>query len=153
MDVQIRKALESDLDTLLTFEEGVVSAERPFDSTLKEGKIHYYDLLDLINSDLAELVVATYQEEIIGSGYAKILKAAPKNKFSAYAYLGFMYVKPSFRGKGVNKLIIEKLIAWAKSRDVKEVRLEVYDENIAAKKSYEKVGFKPLVLEMRLGIN
>jgi predicted GNAT family acetyltransferase len=30
--------------------------------------------------------------------------------------------------------------------------LDVYDQNIIAKKAYEKVGFKPHLLEMRLDI-
>ena len=44
-----REATEQDLEILLEFEQGVVTAERPFNSTLIEGEIHYYDFSDTIS--------------------------------------------------------------------------------------------------------
>ena len=152
MVVEIRKAIESEIETLLSFEKGIVAAERPFDHTLKEGEIHYYDLIELIKSENAEVLIAVVDNEIVGSGYAKILKAKPYQKFTAYAYLGFMYVKPAFRGQGINQKILRGLLEWARSKNLIEVRLEVYDENTIAKNVYLKAGFKPNLLEMRLEI-
>ncbi len=152
MTVEIRKAVESDIDILLGFEQGIVEAERPFNDPLKEGEIHYYDLTGLIRSDSAEVLVAVINDEIVGSGYAKIREAEPFQKFTEYAYLGFMYVKPAFRGQGINQKILQRLMDWAKSRDLTEVRLDVYDENTIAKNAYLKAGFKPNLLEMRIEI-
>ncbi|REC43392.1 GNAT family N-acetyltransferase [Chryseobacterium pennipullorum] len=146
-----REATEQDLEILLEFEQGVVSAERPFNSTLIEGKINYYDLNNLMQSPDALLLVAEDQNEIIGSGYALIKKSEKDyNRFKEYAYLGFMYVSPEHRGKGVNKVITDELVNWAKSRNISEVRLDVYSENESAIKAYEKAGFEPLLLTMRL---
>jgi GNAT superfamily N-acetyltransferase len=146
-----REATDQDLEILLEFEQGVVSAERPFNSTLIEGEIHYYDLKSLIQSSEATVIVAEENNEIIASGYA-LIKKAEKNyyQFKEYAYLGFMYVKPEHRGKGINKVITNELIAWAKSRGVTEVRLEVYAQNESAIKAYEKAGFESHILMMRL---
>lgn len=152
MAINIRPAKAEDIHTLLAFEQGIVEAERPFDKTLKEGEIHYYDLLELIASSKAEVLLAVVGEEIVGSGYAKILEAKPYQKHQQYAYLGFMYVKPAFRGQGVNQKILDGLFLWAKSMGISEVRLEVYNENEAAKKAYLKAGFKPNLLEMRIDI-
>ena len=152
MVVEIRKAIESEIETLLSFEKGIVAAERPFDSTLKEGEIHYYDLIGLIKSENAEVLVAVVNNEIVGSGYAKTLPAEPYQKFTEYAYLGFMYVKPAFRGQGINQKILHGLMDWAKSQNLTEVRLEVYEDNTVAKNAYLKAGFKPNLLEMRLEI-
>jgi GNAT superfamily N-acetyltransferase len=152
MIVEIRKAKEEEIDTLLDFEKGIIEAERPFDDTLKTGEIHYYDLIDLIKSDKAEVLVAVIDKEIVGSGYAKIVPAKPYQKFTEYAYLGFMYVKPLLRGQGINQKILQGLIDWAQKRNITEVRLDVYDENIAAKKAYLKAGFTPNLLEMRIDI-
>ena len=150
--VAIRKARKTEIDVLLSFEKGIIATERPFDNTLREGDIHYYDLIGLIRSDKAEVLVAVFDDEIIGSGYAKILAAEPYQKYAAYAYLGFMYVKPAFRGQGINQQILQALIAWAKTQHLTEVRLEVYDENTVAKNAYLKAGFKANLLEMRLEI-
>ncbi len=148
--VKIRPARVDEIGTLLSFEQGIVSAERPFDSTLQEGEIHYYDLVDLIESLSAEVVVAELDGELIGSGYALIKEAKPYLKHTHYAYLGFMYVKPEYRGQGVNKAILQTLQQWAINQNIREIRLEVYEENIVAKKAYEKAGFKGNLLEMRL---
>jgi GNAT superfamily N-acetyltransferase len=150
MEISIRPAKESDIDTLLAFEQGVVEAERPFDSTLKSGEIHYYNLTELINSPKAEVIIAYADNEIVGSGYAKILPAKPYERFQEYAYLGFMYVKPSFRGVGINQRILSYLIEWSRKNGLIEIRLEVYSENVTAQKAYSKIGFKPHMLEMRL---
>jgi len=150
--VQIRKAIESEIEILLIFEKEIINTERPFDNTLKDGEIHYYDLIELIRSEKAEVLVAVVNNEIVGSGYAKILRADVFQKYSEYAYLGFMYVKPGFRGQGINQKILNGLVDWAKGQSLTEIRLEVYDKNTKAKNSYLKAGFTPHLLEMRLEI-
>ena len=64
MEMIVRQAQEQEIDTLLEFEKGIVSAERPYDSTLKPGEIHYYDLLELIKSSEAEVLVAEIDGEV-----------------------------------------------------------------------------------------
>jgi GNAT superfamily N-acetyltransferase len=152
MKVEIRKALEAEIDVSLSFEKGIIATERPFDATLREGDIHYYDLIELIRSPKAEVLVAEINKEVIGSGYAKILPAKPYEKHNEYVYLGFMYVAPAFRGQGVSQKIVQGLMDWAKDIGLTEARLEVYAENEVAKRSYLKTGFKPHMLEMRLEI-
>ncbi len=152
MVVEIRKAIEAELEVLLVFEKEIIETERPFDNSLKAGEIHYYDLIELIRANTAEVLVAVVNNEVVGSGYAKILPAEPFQKYAEYAYLGFMYVKPGFRGQGINQKILNGLIDWAKRQNLTEVRLEVYDKNTKAKSSYLKAGFTPNLLEMRLEI-
>ena len=147
-----RPATTKDLPTLHQFEQGVIKAERPFNPTLKAGKVHYYDLETLLNNPYAIIIVGELDGVIITSGYVKILTAKPQFKFEQYAYMGFMYVLPEYRGKGVNKRLLNELIAWAKTRGIQEVRLDVYEENMPAVRAYEKRGFKKLLVEMRLEI-
>ncbi|OPC01848.1 acetyltransferase [Elizabethkingia ursingii] len=148
--IKLRHATEGDLPALLEFEQGVVTAERPYNPTLIEGEIHYYNLNSLIDSENAALIVAEDDENIIASGYA-LIKNTEKDyyNFDRYAYLGFMYVKPEYRGKGVNKLILDELTNWSKDQGVSEIRLEVYSDNVPAVKAYEKAAFEPLILLMR----
>ena len=148
--IVIRPASLADMDTLLDFEKGIMLIERPLDVTIKEGDIHYYDLATLIQSPDAEVVVAEQDGELIGSGYAHIIDSKPYLTHRQHAHLGFMYVKPEHRGKAVNKLIIDALQQWGLSKGVTEFRLEVYHNNPGAIRAYEKVGFMPLLLEMRM---
>ncbi len=148
----IRIATMNDMDTLLLFEQGVIAAERQYDSTLKRDPINYYDLRALIESPDAEVVVAEEAGEIIGSGYAHIKEAEVFLQHTHYAHLGFMYVKPAHRGKGVNSKIITALKQWAVSKSITEIRLEVYENNTNARKAYEKAGFAGHLLLMRMSI-
>ncbi len=151
-EIIIRKALLKDLNTLLRFEQGVIAAERPFDSTLKKGHIHYYDLEEMIAAPHIELVVAEQDDMLIGSGYARIEKAKHYLQHNHHAYLGFMYTDPEHRGKGVNKKIIDTLKDWAATQNITELRLDVYNNNVSAIKAYQKAGFSSHMIEMRMGL-
>ena len=148
-EVKIRKATLDDIETLLVFEQGVIRAERPFDKTLHEDPVNYYDIEAMIRADNIELVVAEIGEQIIGSGYARIEKSKHYLKHRVHAYLGFMYVVPEHRGKGINKKIINALKLWAQAQNITEFRLDVYHNNSAAIKAYENAGFVKHMIEMR----
>jgi len=150
--IVIRKAELHDMDTLLSFEQGVIAAERPFDSTLKKGATNYYDIEKMITATDVELVVVTLENKLIGSGYARIENAKPYLQHAQHAYLGFMYVVPEHRGKGVNRLVIDALTKWAASKNITELRLDVYQNNEPAIAAYEKVGFVKHMVNMRMGI-
>lgn len=151
--ITTRKAQPSDLDILLSFEQGIITAERPFDPTLKDGEIHYYDLAKMIAASDVEVIVAELNGEVIGSGYARIIQSKDYLKHNRHCYLGFMYVKPEYRGKGVNNLVLEALKQWTLDQGINELRLEVYNDNQPAIRAYEKAGFTPNLLEMRIGID
>jgi len=150
--ITIRKASITDLEKLLEFEQGIIAAERPFDPTLKQEKIHYYDIKKMITAPHIEVLVAEIDSEIVSSGYARIEEAKPYLNHKTYAYLGFMYTLPEHRGKGVNSKIIEALKDWCRSQEIKELRLDVYNDNPSAIKAYEKVGFKKHLINMRIGL-
>lgn len=151
-NIEIRIAKPEDLETLKSFEQGVILAERPFDETLKPDPISYYSIEDLLNDSKTIVAVATLNNTLIGSAYATIREAKKHLKHNTYAYLGFMYVDPKQRGKGVNKSIIDFLFKWIKEQNTSEVRLDVYSENNAALRAYEKAGFKKHMVNMRMKI-
>ncbi|PWG80608.1 GNAT family N-acetyltransferase [Pararcticibacter amylolyticus] len=150
-NIVVRSATHADKEVLLQFEQDVIAAERPFDDTIKEGDINYYDIDAMINLPNIQLLVAELKGQLIASGYARIENASPYLKHRQYAYLGFMYVVPEHRGKGINKQIIGALQQWTLSMGVTELRLEVYEDNKPAIRAYEKLGFKALLLTMRKG--
>lgn len=150
--ISIRRAHLNDLDKLLAFEQGIIAAERPFDETLKTGVIHYYDIEKMILAPHIEVLVAEIDSEIIGSGYARIEEAKPYLVHESHAYLGFMFTDPNHRGKGVNSKIIEALKDWCRSKNIFELRLDVYNDNPSAIKAYEKVGFKKHLINMRVSL-
>src|SRR5687768_10384522 len=140
--VAVRPALIGDLDVLLRFEQAIIESERPFDAQLRSGdNVHYYDLEAMLSSLDVRVVVAELNSEIIGSGYARIETAKPYLMHRQHSYLGFMYVVPEHRGKGVNGSIVDALEAWSASQGVSQMKLEVYAFNTPAIKAYEKAGY------------
>lgn len=152
-EIRIRPAEMRDLETLLEFEQGVIETERPFDPTLRKGFIHYYDLEEMIRASHIHFVVAETGTAIIASGYVRIETAKPYLDHSTRGYLGFMYTHPSWRGKGLNKLIIDELKQWSKQQNLKELRLDVYFDNEKAIKAYEKSGFTRHMIHMRMNLD
>lgn len=150
LEIQIRPARADELKELLAFEQGIIAAERPFDPTLRMGEIHYYDLAALVASDDAQVLVAECAGRLVASGFAQLRVSKEYVEHRRHAYLGFMFVAPDHRGRGLNGRIVRELIDWARARGVTELQLEVYAQNAAAIRAYEKLGFRPRLLEMRL---
>jgi GNAT superfamily N-acetyltransferase len=151
-NVIIRQALIEDRAALLMLEQQIIMVERPFNSAIKANHAVYYDLDNLFVDDTAILMVADLAGQIIGTGYAQVRDSKTSLKHSKHAYLGFMFVVAEFRGLGINKLIMEKLIDWSKKQGVLDIYLDVYNANHAAIRAYEKVGFAKSKVEMKLNI-
>ena len=111
-------------------EQALINSDRSFDNTIK-AQANYYDIEEMITASNAEIVVAELNHEIIGSGFARIENSKPYLKHQNHAYLGFMYVDPNYRGKGVNQKIIEALKQWAISQHINEMQSRVYNNNLS----------------------
>lgn len=149
----IRAATLKDIPELLIFEQGIIDAERPMDITLKREKTHYYDLPYFINDPDIQLLVAEIDGNLVSCGYARIFKARECFQYDRFSHLGFMFTKEEYRGKGINKKVIEALYEWTRSQGVHEVRLEVYPNNPAAIRAYEKAGMTRCLVTMRIDLN
>lgn len=149
MPITTRLATAADLPDLLEFEQGIIAFERPYNPTIKPDPISYYDVAAMVEDPDIEVVVAVDGDLIVGSGYAKTIIASEYITPRKQAFLGFMYVRPEYRGQGVNKLVMDKLLTWARTQEHSEVRLNVYSDNESAIRAYEKAGFSGLLLEMR----
>lgn len=150
--ISIRTANLNDLEMLLEFEQGVIKAERPMDSFLKEGTLSYYNIPELITAKNSYLIVAVANKELVGSGYLKIEDSSQYHKNPKHGYIGFIFVKPTFRGQRISNLILESLKKWGKEKDLKELRLDVYSKNADALKSYNRFGFTKGLVNMKIDI-
>jgi len=150
--IRIREAVLADVPTLLGFEQSLIDAERPFETNFIDEKFVYYDLDELIKSQNSVLLVAELNEQLVGSGYARIEASKPCLMHQQHAYLGFIYVDPVVRGKSISSMLIENLMQWSTSQGVAEFSLKVYAENAPAIRVYEKIGFSKQHLLMRMSL-
>ena len=67
-----------------------------------------------------------------------------------HAYIGFIYVVEACRGQGLAQQLLNQLISWSQSQGVMNIYLDVYEQNKAAIKVYDKMGFQPGLMAMKL---
>jgi len=152
-NIIIRPATLGELPILLEFEQAIIEYERPFEENMQSQPFSYYDLEQLIQSDQAEVLVADIDGIIIASGYAKIKQSLDYLNDETHSFLGFMFVAEDHRGKGVNQLIIDRLIEWSRSKKMTSISLTVFEQNASAIKAYRKLGFEKQLVEMRMNLN
>jgi ribosomal protein S18 acetylase RimI-like enzyme len=149
MSIIYREACLKDLSALQVFEQGVIRAERPYNPSIKPDPVSYYDIGQLIEGEHSVVIVAEANTQIVASGYGLIRNSSPYIDHPQHAYLGFMYVTPQWRGKGINQNIIDHLGHWSRQRGIDYLYLDVYEGNEAAIKAYEKVGFEASIIKMK----
>ncbi|WP_419146738.1 GNAT family N-acetyltransferase [Pseudoalteromonas 'SMAR'] len=148
--MKIRAATSADIEALRALEQQVVAAERPFNQAIKAVDAIYYDLEAMLSDGNTHLIVGEIGNQIVATGYAQIRQSKAQLVHEQHGYLGFMLVLPEYRGQGLNQQVMEHLIEWCKARDINDFYLDVYSSNQAAIRAYEKAGFTPCLLEMKL---
>ncbi|MEV6715540.1 GNAT family N-acetyltransferase [Lentzea sp. NPDC051208] len=56
-------------------------------------------------------------------------------------YLYSMWVRDSHRGRGIGEALVRTVLTWAAEEGWKVVRLRVWDDNLPARRLYERLGF------------
>ena len=148
----IRPAHIDDLATLLKFEQLIIEYERPMCADMQAGEFNYYSLQNMLESDDAQVVVAEKNGKIVAAGHARIKKSRSYLVHQYHSFLGFMYVEQDYRGKGVNRLVINELKAWSREKGMTVCCLTVFDKNESALKAYQKIGFRNEIIEMRIAL-
>ncbi|HRZ85253.1 MAG TPA: GNAT family N-acetyltransferase [Candidatus Paceibacterota bacterium] len=85
-------------------------------------------------------------------GYIFVLLFIPgmeKYKKDSPAYISDLYVKKSFRKKGFAIKLIKESEKWAKSKNKKEIILDVETFNNKALNLYKKIKFKPISFKLK----
>lgn len=88
-------------------------------------------------------IVAEENGKIVGFANADI----NKNKEGR---LTFLYIKRTYRKKGVGKELTKKRISWLKSKKIKRIKSGVYLKNKPSINNLKKAGFKPISLKLEL---
>lgn len=107
-------------------------------------------LKNLIDGDKSFLLVATYDDQVVGFTEAYILSAPdfPVMKKREWLRLDTIAVDKSFQHRGIGQALFDYLKNSAEVLGIKEIELGVYSFNKSAIKFYEKNGFKPMAITM-----
>jgi ribosomal protein S18 acetylase RimI-like enzyme len=58
------------------------------------------------------------------------------------AHLMALWVHPSRRGQGAGDALVSAVLSWAESQQLDTIRLHVMESNAAARRLYERLGFR-----------
>jgi ribosomal protein S18 acetylase RimI-like enzyme len=72
-----------------------------------------------------------------------IARATPDDQDLSVAWVESMWVAPSHRRLGIGRLLIDTILAWARSRGVRALKLHVTSNNEPAISFYQRLGFSP----------
>lgn len=111
--------------------------EKYFEKALKEG--------------LEEDAIISNDKQAIG--FICIGKCRDEDKDSTYGEIWGIYLLPQYWNKGIGSILINWGLEELRKRGYKKVTLWVLEENLKARRFYEKVGFKQedLVKEICIG--
>ncbi|KAB2851662.1 MAG: GNAT family N-acetyltransferase [Ignavibacterium sp.] len=94
------------------------------------------------NDQFIEVLIAEFEGKAVG--YALFFKNYSTFLGKAGIYLEDLFILPDYRGKGIGKSLLKKIISIAKQRDYGRVEWSVLDWNVSAIEIYKKIGAEPL---------
>jgi len=146
VDIQIREATIDELPALLELNQKIFVKNPQFDRDLildfsltPEG-IEYFK--KEFKREDGCFLFAEQNGKLIGyvNGGSKKF-AHRKSKYFEIDNLG---VIPEEKGKGIGKLLLDKILEWAKRKDYQKIYLNCYAKNSEALSFYKKSGFNEI---------
>ena len=134
--IEIRKGLESDLDTLVDFM--ILMAKETEDLNLKDEILRQGIKAALVDEQKGIYYIAEINGHIAGSLMTTFEWSDWRNNW--VLWVQSVYTHPSFRGKGVYKALYENLKAKVYRGEYAGIRLYVDKTNTSAQKVYKQLG-------------
>ena len=139
-NILIRTAKKNDIPGIFLLIQELADYEKLSDQI----KTSEMDLKETLfgKDKFVEILIAEYEKVIVG-------QAIFFKNFSTFLgkpgiYLEDLYVKPEFRGRGIGKALLDRIILLAKQRNYGRVEWSVLDWNKPAIDFYKKIGAKSL---------
>jgi len=93
-----------------------------------------------INNKKQYFIVAVNNNLVIGFGQV--------NLSDKKAYIEKVYIDKNYKKKEISKIIIKEMINWLKKQKADYVNIFIFSKDKFSIKLYEKLGFKPITLNM-----
>jgi GNAT superfamily N-acetyltransferase len=136
----IRFAQSSDVKTILELIKELAEYEKLSDRVIATEEKLERSIFG--NEKFVEILLAEVNNKSVG--YALFFKNYSTFLGKPGIYLEDLFVKPSYRGKGIGKALLSKIISIAKERNYGRVEWSVLDWNLSAIDFYKKMGAEPL---------
>lgn len=144
MNYQIREMLPEDGDAVLTiFEEGIAGGNATFDQSAPSWAVwdtnHFKD---------CRFVAVDENNEI--AGWAALKPISNRDCFKGVAEVS-IYLTASSQGKGLGKVMLQKLIIESEENGFWMLQSGIFPENIASIRLHEQLGFRTVGHREKIG--
>lgn len=158
MDIKIREAVFEDYEGLcevyaeLDEQHRLIHPEL-FIKPAVYGRAKEY-ITEMIKDNNKALFVAEVDSQVVGFAECYIQKSAdfPVIKEREWIQLDGISVKREYQNCSIGSLLLNKVVEWANSIEVKRIELKVYSFNRQADEFYAGKGFKDLSKAMYLDL-
>ncbi len=137
----IRKADYNDVKKLNEFLTLLIKDERQYDLGINENFVVTNMYENYIEDSYKLLIVAEENNEIVGYLYG-IIKPNDETYKYITAKLDALYIVNNYRNRGIATSLIKYFKKWAISKNAHKIEVNVWSNNIQAKRLYEKNNFK-----------
>jgi diamine N-acetyltransferase len=156
MDYIIRKATKEDIPQLKELNGLFADYHHKLDPYWKSGSetkgpFGEYITEALQQEDTLWLVVES-DGKLVGFFSAKRKPGNPVTIALQIGHIADAFLLPDFRGKGIAKEAILKIIDWFKEKGIKFADLNVDSRNVEGIRAWESLGFKDYMKKMRLDL-
>lgn len=135
MNYEIREMLPEDGEMVLKiFEEGIASGNASFDSSAPDWKTWNEN-----HHKVCRFTLLDEQQSIVG--WAALKPTSIRTCFSGVAEVS-IYLTPSVQGKGLGKILLQKIIIESEEKGFWMLQSGIFPENIASIKVHEQLGFR-----------
>jgi len=151
MDLIIREYQEGDRELLQSLVEKLmdfvvdIDPVRRIRRMKKFGEVNTLKLLKKINENVGKIYFAKLDGKVIGYVAGFCPKQSKENLLEVIptklGVIDDLYIDERFRGKGVGKILMEKMEKYFKSMDCDSIWIEVFAPNKKAHDYYKKLGF------------
>ena len=149
---------EQVLDLIIEFQDYIVETDTQKHCKLFDSRDDAKKYLDQMLKDILEregvIYLAKQDSEVIGLIQGIInrnkddaLYALTHNP-GAHGWIGELYIKPSHRGTGISRRLVDKLAAYFKTNGCISIRLMVMADNKQARQAYDHLNFIERDLEL-----
>jgi len=150
--ITMREAIEDDFDRLMELKLLAKEEEFRLSATLRppsETREHYARYLrqDLADENRA-VFIAEEGGQIAGVILAKTICVLPIHRLPTRGYMSNLYVRESFRKRGIGEKLVRCGLTWLTERGVPLVSVEIHTANPASLALHRKLGFEDHTVKM-----
>jgi GNAT superfamily N-acetyltransferase len=156
--VQIRRAGAIDLPALARFACAMAELHIEFDSRrfiLPDGGEAAFAKFFQMELERPEAVLLMAEDEqgTVGYAFVRIENASLEELRGPAVWLHDLYVTTGARGAGIGRLLVESAKEVARELGSASLMLGVSPHNGPAQRLFERLGFRPTMIEMRVELN